>query len=88
VLIVSFGVLLVAAVALAWYSTNSPQSYSSGSGTDEVPWPLIWAQVASSAASVIALVAVASAAGLLFLRAVRWTGAIPDEEEPRPEPSP
>jgi hypothetical protein len=87
VLVVSFVVLFVAAVALAWYSANSPSNYSSGTSTDEVPWPIIWSQVASSAASVFALVAVASAAGLLFLRAVRWTGALPDEEDPTPEPS-
>ncbi|CAN5516722.1 hypothetical protein BH10ACT4_BH10ACT4_10130 [soil metagenome] len=88
VLFVSFGVLLVAAVALSWYNANSPTNYSGGNKPDQVPWPIIWAQVASSAASVFAEVALAAAAGLLFLRAARWTGALPDDEDPTPEPSP
>ncbi len=86
VLIASVGILLVAAIALCWCNANSPQSFNN---TDSaVPWPLIWAQVASSAASIFALVALASTVGLLFLRAARWTNAILDEECPTPEPSP
>jgi hypothetical protein len=87
VLIVSSGILLVAAIALCWYNATSPQNFSSGRIADAVPWPIIWAQVASSAASAFALVAFAAAAALLFLRASRWTGR-PADEEPTPEPSP
>ncbi|QNE45621.1 hypothetical protein F1C58_00895 [Glaciihabitans sp. INWT7] len=86
VLIASVGILLVGAVALCWYNANSPQSFSNTGS--EVPWPLVWAQIASSAASIFALVGLASAAGLLFLRAVRWAGASPGDEDPTPEPSP
>ncbi|MET4702758.1 hypothetical protein [Frigoribacterium sp. UYMn621] len=86
VLIASVGILLVGAMALSWYNANSPQRFSN---TDsEVPWPLVWAQIASSAASIFALVGLASAAGILFLRAVRWTVGSPDEADPTPEPSP
>ncbi|MFM9919583.1 hypothetical protein [Lacisediminihabitans sp. H27-G8] len=86
VLIVSIGILFVAAIALCWYNADSPQSFSN---TDSaVPWPVVLAQIASSAASIFALVCLASTAGLLFVRAVRWTGASPDDEESTPEPSP
>ncbi|MHC5794736.1 hypothetical protein ACVXZ4_01110 [Lacisediminihabitans sp. FW035] len=85
-LVVSVGILLVAAVALCWYNAGSPQSYRS---TDSgIPWPVVWAQVASSAASAFALVGLAAGAGLLFLRAFRWTAGPEGDEDPTPEPSP
>jgi hypothetical protein len=87
-LFVATGFLLVAVIALCWVTANIPQSYS-GSGTDSgIPWPIVWAQITSTAASTFALVGLASAAGLLFLRAARWTGLPVDDDGLTQEPSP
>lgn len=88
VLIVSFGSLLVAAIALCWFNANSPESFSRGDTTDAVPWQAIWAQVAFSAASTFALVGFAAVVALLFLKAARWTAQPVDDREVTPQPSP
>lgn len=87
-LLVRSGILLVAAIGLCWCNAASPYSYSRGNSADRVPWPVIWAQFASSAASAFALVGLATAADLLFLRAVRWTDRPADDKELTPESSP
>jgi hypothetical protein len=88
VLVVATGILIVAVIVLCWGIATALQvDYGTGTGSG-MPWPIIWVQIASSVAAVFALVGLASAAGLLFLRAARWTGAPAADEEPTPEPSP
>ena len=87
-LVLATAILLAAVITLCWGSAAALQA-NDGTGTGTgMPWPIIWAQIASTVASVFALVGLASAAGLLFLRAARWTSSPADDEEPTPEPSP
>ena len=94
VLAIATSALLVAVIVLCWLIADAPQGFSStiaegqSTGREAIPWPLVWAQIASTVVSVCALVGLASSAGLLFLRAARWTGVRPAEEDPTPEPSP
>jgi hypothetical protein len=92
VLVSATAILIAAVIVLCWGSATALQvNDGTGTGTG-IPWPIVWAQIASTGASVFALVGLASAAGLLFLRAARWTSTptddVTDDEEPKPEPSP
>ena len=88
VLIATTGILIVAAIVVCWGIAIDRQSYDR-SGTDSgMPWPIIRVQIATTAASAFALVGLASAAGLLFLRADRWTDTPIGDEEPTLEPLP
>jgi hypothetical protein len=69
VLAVATALLIAAVIVLCWAISDGPQS-NTDSG---IPWPIVWGRIAFEVASVFALVGLASAAGLLFLRAVRWT---------------
>jgi hypothetical protein len=89
-LVLATAILIAAVITLCWGSAaalqaNDGTGTGTGTGTG-LPWPIIWAQIASTVASVFALVGLASAAGLLFLRAARWTSTPADDEEPTPEP--
>ena len=86
VLIILTGLLLATVVAICWSTSTSLQRFTVTEGV--TPWPLIIAQALSSMAGSFALAGLASAAGLLFLRAARWTGSPADDEEVTPEPSP
>lgn len=81
-------ILIAAVIVLCWGISSTQQSYdTSGSGAG-MPWPIIWVRIATSVVPIFALVGLASAAGLLFLRAARWTEIPADDQEPMPEPSP
>ncbi|MBG6108783.1 hypothetical protein [Frigoribacterium sp. CG_9.8] len=81
-------ILIATVIVLCWGISSTQQSYdTSGSGAG-MPWPIIWVRIGTSVAPIFALVGLASAAGLLFLRAVRWTDTPAEYEEPTPEPSP
>jgi hypothetical protein len=92
VLVVATGILIVAVIVLCWGLATALQVDNRTGNGFGIPWPIIWAQIASTVASVFALVGLASAAGLLFLRAARWTSTptddVTDDEKPTPEPSP
>ena len=82
VLVLATGILIVAVIVLCWGIATALQvDYGTGSGSGfGRPWPIIWVQIASTVAPVFALVGLASTAGLLFLRAARWTGTPAAEE--------
>lgn len=88
VLVIATGILLSAVVGFCWNAAHTPQSYDS-SGTElAIPWAIVWGQLAYTGAAVFAIVGLASAAGLLFLRAARWDARSDVETEPTPESSP
>ena len=83
-LLITTALLLGAAVALCWYTSTTLESFPV---TDNVPpWPVALAQTMSWIADILALVGLASAAGLLFLRAARWARTPAGDEEPTREP--
>jgi type IV secretory pathway VirB2 component (pilin) len=85
VLVALTTLLLLVAVVLCWYPTTAPQSFSFEGNTPPLQFMLV--QIAGSLAGPFALVGLASAAGLLFLRAARWTPEIVDDG-PTTAPSP
>ena len=85
-LIITTAVVLGTVVVMCWYTSTTVQSFTDvGNAT---PWPLVLAQTMSWIADILALVGLSSAAGLLFLRAARWTGTSAKDEKLTREPSP
>jgi hypothetical protein len=80
--------LLLAALAITVYLANvqvTQQAFDLGNG---VPWSFVLIQSAQEFAPSFALVGLASAVGVLFLRAARWEKppVLPGEpNEPAPE---
>jgi hypothetical protein len=73
--------LLAVAVVLCGYQASAPQNFNFTE--NNIPTSVILAYLAGLLAAPFALVGLASAAGMLFLRAARWTWTAPEDfDEP------